>query len=201
MDSLFRNASKLVVFAVAICTLIACDRDSDYGLNSDRAAEVFSDLRLVRIALDFPYSQDDLAKCKAINNEQCLMVYRQVKAAKDRLFLLDREQALRLTLDTISTFCEGGSTNKDAACGGAATALYFFSAADDDRVIQAFFRRKPSSILGRVVELDNAWLLNRVDKKKWRDWVQTLEMKADGRNAILSSLDAEWPQGLSIEVL
>lgn len=201
MDSLSKKTLKLVVLAITACSLIACDRHSEGVMNQDSAAAVFSDLRLIRIALHFPYTQEELARCEAIDDEQCLKVYSRVKDAKSRLFSLDREQALQLTLDTISAHCAGGSTDEDSVCGGAATALYFFPASDDDKVIQAYFYRLPPPILGRVVELDNAWLLNRSDKQKWREWVHTLEMAAEDRSAILSTLDAEWPQGLSIDVL
>ena len=86
MDSLSKKTLKLVVLAIAACSLIACDRHSEGVMNQDRAAAVFSDLRLIRIALDFPYTQEELARCKAIDDEQCLKVYSRVKAAKSRLF-------------------------------------------------------------------------------------------------------------------
>lgn len=193
------KALKLVVIVAISCLLMACDHDFENPSEQDFL--IFSKIRLIRTGLEYPYTLEHLAQCKAIGDKRCLQVFNIVRTAKQTLFAIDREQALQLTLNTILKRCGDGTIGEDSVCGGAATALYFFSTPDEDRIIQNFFTGAPLPILDRVVGLDNAWLLNRADKQMWRNWVNTLEINADLRHVILFTLDTEKPSGLSIDVL
>jgi hypothetical protein len=164
---------------------------------------IFASLALVNSGLDFPYTQAKLVHCRETANEPCLKTYQRVKAAKKSLFLGSREQALRMTLDTISTECAKEQTNlqENLACSGAITALYFFPTQQDDMSIRSFLENTSFVSLQCVASNGSMWLLNRENKSAWRDWITKSSLSTEAQTTFLSFLGMQSDENLTINHL
>jgi hypothetical protein len=164
------------------------------------SSTIFHDIGLVGASLDFPYSQEQLARCQEVENERCLKTFERVKAAKKRLIKRERTESLQMTLNAISKECDGDEIT--VSCRGAIIALYFFNSSEDDVAIREFLWSTPHQILVKAFEVDNTWLTVRHDKARWREWItQASQLTLEEKAAFLRNLNIEKPVGLTIEQL
>ncbi|KPJ94007.1 MAG: hypothetical protein AMJ53_06115 [Gammaproteobacteria bacterium SG8_11] len=169
----------------------------------DSPQSIFSSLALINSGKEFPYTQDRLALCQKTEDEFCLQAYQQVKKAKKSLFSKSREQALQLTLDTISKECakQQKRLEEDLACSGAITALYFFSSKNDDNSIRSFLKTTSQAALQIVVSNGNMWLSNREDKAAWQELIAKSPLSAEDKKISLIYLDMEPQENQTINHL
>jgi hypothetical protein len=170
--SLIKRCNALVI---SFALLVGCNDQQS----------VFSSLALINSGKNFPYTQEKLALCQETKDESCLKAYQQVKTAKKSLFSNSREQALQLTLDTISKRCVKQQKNveEELTCTGAITALYFFPTKHDDDSIRGLLSGTSEGVLRNVVSNGNMWLLNREDKSAWREWLGNSKLSAEDQKA------------------
>jgi hypothetical protein len=167
---------------------------------ANSASTIFHDLGLIGASLDYPYSQEQLARCQKVEDERCLKTYERVKSAKNRLFERGGAKALQITLGAISEECD--KQEATISCQGAIIALYFFRSSEDDAMIREFFSSAPHQVLVKSYKVDNTWLSVRHNKDRWREWItQASQLTLEEKAAFLRNLDIEKPAELTIEHL
>lgn len=176
--SLIRRGCAVVLLAAAV----AC--------NSTPETALFADLALIHNGLDFPRTQEELRRCRTIGQASCLKVHNRVVSAKKSLFSHSTDQALRLTLDTITRECakQQPDLQEQLACTGAVTALYFFPSSDHDRSIRELLAGAQPAVAQALIANGALWLTNRDDKPAWRAWLAEVSLTVPERQSLLTYL-------------
>lgn len=164
------------------------------------SSTIFHNFGLIGASLDYPYSQEQLARCQEVENQRCLKTYERVKSAKKMLLERGRTEALQMTLNAISEECV--SDEITISCRGAITALYFFTSSEDDATIREFLSSTPHQVLVKTYEVENIWLSVRHDKARWREWItQASQLTSEEKAAFLRNLNIEKHAELTIDQL
>lgn len=140
-------------------------------------SQVFEDLSLVEVALEFPATAQQVARCSRENTHECQNYERAVRAKKS--LLSQGPAALDASLEIIQRSCKPSRPGHDtpdknwSRCIGGLTALYFFSSREQDEKLLAFFEKHPVLLRLAAEERDFAWFHNRFHQERWRKLFDT----------------------------
>jgi hypothetical protein len=130
--------------------------------------EAYQRIYLSMFALEFPSSKAAFDNCAQQRIQRCLDLVETARQGKDVLLMMEPEQALRRTLETITSACPDDERERQEICLGAIIALYFFREPEQDALIlhavldaDAVVRQK---LLGPV---PFAWHRNRPAPERW----------------------------------
>ena len=185
------NASRAGWYRVVLGLMLVL------GAGCGSEPDVFAELRLSSVGLEFPHTKERLEACRSADERACLLVFERVREAKRALFEDGSARAMRRTLDALIARCTPGATPKEG-CAGAATALYFFDGADEDRSLRQFFSDERPDLLMPALRAQPLWLQTRSDKSPWREWIDSRELSDSDRTYALDVLDLAPPDDLSI---
>jgi hypothetical protein len=195
MDNLPMKISGLL-FVIASVFLTSCNKTP-----SSHIEEIFNGLRLVHYALEFPRSRESLDKCKKYNNERCLNNFEQAKLAMHQLLNAKHQEALMLTLDTVTEHCGMPEIGIDNLCPGATTALAFFNSENDDKKLLSFLSESTDVALQNIFKMNLEWLYVRKDKSIWSKWVNRSRLNDDTKQMLVNVLWSKNPEHLVTDAL
>ncbi|WNG14305.1 hypothetical protein [Cystobacter fuscus] len=141
-------------------------------------SQIFEDLSLIEVALEFPATSQQAAQCSRGNPPECQNYERAVRAKK--ALLSQGAAALDSSLEIIQHDCKVSLPSRSSPdktwrrCIGGLAALYFFSSREQDEQLFAFFEKDPVLLRLVAAERDFAWFHNRFHQERWQKLFDTL---------------------------